>query len=87
MRRSGSALTGDGDVFVAAKVLAVLARLGNRAGDFVGVDAPIGGGLSEIPRLAIEPGCMGAAFVALGETLVETVAIGLVGDDKDAAVG
>src|SRR5215831_11209033 len=30
---------------------------------------------------------MGAAFLAAGETLVDPVAIGLVGDDEDAAVG
>ena len=30
---------------------------------------------------------MGAAFVALGEALVDAVAVGLVGDDEDAAVG
>ena len=30
---------------------------------------------------------MGAAFLAPGETLVDAVAIGLVGDDENAAVG
>ena len=30
---------------------------------------------------------MGAAFLALGEALVDAVAVGLVGDDEDAAVG
>src|SRR6476469_884350 len=49
LRRPGSALTGNRDVFVAANVLAVLARLGNRGGDFLRVDAPIRGGLGEIP--------------------------------------
>ena len=62
-------------------------RLGNRAGDFVGIDAPIGRGLGEIPRLAIGAGGMGAAFLAPGEALVDAVAVGLVGDDENAAVG
>ncbi len=30
---------------------------------------------------------MGAAFLALGEALVDAVAVGLVGDDENAAVG
>ena len=30
---------------------------------------------------------MGAAFVALGEALVDAIAVGLIGDDEDAAVG
>ena len=30
---------------------------------------------------------MGAAFLALGEALVDAVAVGLVGDDEDPAVG
>ena len=30
---------------------------------------------------------MRAAFVAPGEALVDAVAVGLVGDDEDAAVG
>lgn len=30
---------------------------------------------------------MGAAFIALGEALVDAVAVGLVGNDEDAAVG
>ena len=40
--RTASALAGDGDVFVAAGMVAVAADgLGNRAGDFIGIDAPI----------------------------------------------
>ena len=30
---------------------------------------------------------MGAAFFALGQALVDAVAIGLVGDDENAALG
>jgi hypothetical protein len=86
-RTPGSALAGNRDVFDASGTIAVLGRLGNRAGDFLRVDAPVGRGLGEIPRLAIESGCMGAAFVAPGETLVDTIAVRLVGNDKDAAVG
>jgi len=85
-RRNGSALAGDGDVFVAADVLAAIAGPRNDAGNFVGVDAPIGRGLGKIPRLAIEPGRMGAAFIAAGEALVDAVPVRLVGDDEHAAV-
>ncbi len=61
--------------------------LGNRPGDFIGIDAPVGRGLGEIPRLAIGPGGMRAAFLALGEALVDAIAVRLVGDDENAAVG
>ncbi len=61
--------------------------LGHRAGDFIGIDAPVGRGLGEIPRLAIGAGGMGAAFFAPGEALVDAVAVRLIGDDEDAAVG
>ena len=30
---------------------------------------------------------MGAAFVALGEALVDAIAVGLIGNNEDAAVG
>ncbi len=30
---------------------------------------------------------MGAAFLALGEALVDAIAVGLIGNDEDAAVG
>ena len=30
---------------------------------------------------------MGAAFVALGQALIDAVAVGLIGDDEDATVG
>ena len=30
---------------------------------------------------------MGAAFLALGQTLVDAVAVGMVGDDEDAGLG
>jgi hypothetical protein len=75
------------DVFVTTGMVAVLTCLGNRARDFIRVDAPVRQGLDEIARLAIGPGSMGAAFLALGQALVDAVAVRLVGDDEDAAVG
>ena len=80
-------MAGNGDIFVAAGMVAALARLGNRPGHFIGIDPPIGGGLGEIPRLAVGPGGLGAAFIAPGEALVDAVTVGLVGDDEYAAVG
>ncbi len=80
-------MTGNRDVFVAAAMAAMRAGLGNRAGDLVGVDAPIGRGLGEIPRLAIGLRGMGAAFFALGEALIDAVTVGLVFNDENAAVG
>ena len=59
----------------------------NRAGDFVGIDPAVGAGLGKIPRLAVGAGGVGAAFVAPGEAMVDAIAVGLVGDDEDAAVG
>ena len=86
-RRSPLPLAGNRDVFVAAGMAAVRGGLWNRAGDFVRVDPPIRCGLGEIARLAIEPGRMGAALVAVGEAFIDTIATGLVGDDEDPAVG
>ena len=83
-----SALAGDGDEFIAAGMMAIAGgRRRDRAGDFVRIDAAIGGGLGKIPGLAIGAGGMGAAFLASGEALVDPVAIRLVGDDEDTAVG
>jgi hypothetical protein len=83
-----SPLAGDGDVFVAARTRAAIARgFGNRPGYFVGIDPPIGRGLGKIPRLAIGPRGVRAAFLAPGEALVDAVAVALVGDDEYAAVG
>src|SRR5882757_841224 len=83
-----SALARDGDILAAAGTrTAIAAGFGNRARHFIGIDPPIGGGLDEIPRLTIGPRGMGAAFLAVGETLVDAIAVGLIGDDEDAAVG
>ena len=43
------ALAGDCDEFVAAAMGAMGAVFGHRTGDFVGVDATVGGGLRKIP--------------------------------------
>ena len=61
--------------------------LGNRPGDFVRVDTPIGRSLGEIARLTIGAGGMRTAFFALGQTLIDAVPIRLVGDDENAALG
>jgi hypothetical protein len=82
-----SALAGNSDVFAAARVAAILAGFRNRTGDFVGIDPAVRRGLREIPRLAIGLGGMGAALFAPGEALIDPVAVGLVGDDEDPAVG
>jgi len=76
-----------GDVFIATGMAAIFAGLGNRAGDFVGIDPPEGRGLGEIPRLAIGLGGMGATLLALGQALVDAVTVRLVGNDENAAVG
>jgi hypothetical protein len=86
-RQTSSALAGNGDVFPATGMVAALSRLGNRAGDFIRVDAPVGRGLGEIPRPAIGQRGMGAAFVAPGEALVDAVAVRLVGNNENTAVG
>src|SRR4051794_20739489 len=85
--RGALALAGNGDVFAATGMAAALVCLGNRPGYFIRVDTPVGGGLGEIPRLAIGAGGVGAASLAHGEALVDAIAIRLVGDDENAAVG
>jgi len=66
---------------------AVFADLRNRAGYFVGVNPPVGRGLGEIPRLAIGMGGMGTTFLAFGQALVDAIAVRLVGNNENAAVG
>ena len=79
-------LAGNGDVFAAAGMIAIRAgRLGNRSRYFVGIDAPIGRSLGEIPRFAVGQGGVGAAFLALGEALVDPIPIRLIFDDENAA--
>jgi hypothetical protein len=76
---AASALTGNGDVFVAAGVTAFSANCsGNRPRYFIRIDAPIGRGLGEIARLAIGPRGMCATFFAPRKTLIDPVAIVLV---------
>ena len=79
-------MTGNGDVFVATAMAAVAAGFGNRAGDFLRIDAPVGRRLGEVPRLAIRQGGVRATFLAPGEALIDPVAIGLVFNDENAAI-
>jgi len=66
---------------------AIFARLRNRAGDFVRIDPAVRRSLREIPRPTVGQGGMGAALLAFGQALVDPVAVGLVGDDENPAVG
>ena len=81
------ALTSDGDVFATAGTAAVFMILRHRACDFVRVNPAIGRSLREIPRPAIGLRGMGAAFFASGEALIDPIAVRLVGDDENPAVG
>jgi hypothetical protein len=84
---AASALAGDRNIFVAIIVVAAApGSLGNRPRYFVRIDAPIGGGLGKIARLAIGSGSMRTAFCALGEALVDAIAISLVLDNENPAV-
>ena len=88
LRQDASALAGNGDVLIATGMVAATAGdLGNRSGDFVRVDTPVGRGLGEIPRLTIGPGGMRAALFTLGQALVDAITVRLVGDDENAALG
>src|SRR5262249_18547867 len=82
-----SALAGDGDVFVAATVLAISRVFWNRSGDFVWVNAAVRGSESKITRLAIGTGSIGTAFLALGQALVDSITVGMVGDNEDLSFG
>jgi hypothetical protein len=82
-----SALAGDGDVFAAARAVAIFVFFRNRAGDFVRINPAVGRGLREIPRLTIGLGSMGTALLAFGKALVDPIAVRLVGDDENPAVG
>jgi hypothetical protein len=86
-RIAGLALARNGDVFIATGMAAALAGLGNRAGYFIRVDAPVGGSLGEIPRLAIGMGGMCATFLAPGKALVDAIVVRLVGNDENTTVG
>src|SRR6516164_489013 len=83
----GLTLAGNRDVLVAAGAATVFDRRGYRAGYLVGVKAPIGRGLGEIPRLAVGMGGVGAAFVASRQALVDAIAIvGRIGNDENVRV-
>ena len=81
------ALAGDRDKFVATPMDAIWTVFRHRSGDFIGVDPAVGRGLRKIPLLAIGACRGGAAAVALGEALVDPVAVGLVGDDENVGFG
>ena len=87
MLAGASTLAGNRDVLAAARMAAVFAGFRHGARDFVRIDPSIGRGLCEIPRLAIGQRGMGAALLALGEALVDAIAVGLVGNDENPAVG
>ena len=81
-------MAGDGNEFGAAGTPTVAAgRSRDGAGYFVRIDAAESGCLGEIPRLAKGPGGVRAAFLAVGEALIDAVAVGLIGDDEDPVVG
>ena len=88
-KRAGRRLTlaGNRDVLAAGRVAAVLAGFRDRPRDFVRIDPAVGSGLCEIPRLAIRLRGMSTARLAPGETLVDPVTVGRVGNDEDPAVG
>jgi hypothetical protein len=81
-----SALAGDGDVVATARSAAIF-TLGNRAGDFVRIDPAIGRGLRKISQLTVGLRGMSAALLALGKALIDPIAVRLVGDDENPAVG
>ena len=82
-----SALAGDRDILVAMAMGALCAGFGDGAGNFVGIDPAIGRGVGKVPGLAVGAGGMGPASVALGQALVDPIAVRLVGDDEDAGLG
>ncbi len=80
-------LAGNRDVLAAAGMGAAFpGRRRNRAGDLRRVDPMIRRGLCEIPRLAIGAGGVRATPVAVGQALIDAIAIRLVGDDERPAV-
>ena len=61
-------------------------RSGNRSRYFIRIDAPVRRSLGEIARFAIRQRGMRAAFLALGQALVNAISIRLVFDDENTAV-
>jgi len=82
------ALAGNGDVLCATKPGA-FARISfrNRAGDLIRVDPAELGCDRKVPLTAIGIGHRRAAAIALGQALIDAVAVRLIGDDEDAAIG
>ena len=77
-----SALTGNRDEFA----VGAAGRRRDSTRHFIRIDAAVTRGLREFAGLAIGPGGMGTALLALGEAFVDTIAIGLIGNDENAAV-
>ncbi len=65
---------------------AILSGFWHRAGDFVRIDATVGGGMSKIPLLAIGMSRVRATFFTVRKALVDPVTIGLVHNDENATV-
>jgi hypothetical protein len=81
-------LAGDCDVFATAAGAAISAvGFRNGAGDFIGVDPAVCGCLGELARLAIGPRCGRAALLAACEAFIDAVAIRLICNNEDAAIG
>ncbi len=82
-----SALAGNRDIFVATGALARSGGNRNRARYLIRIEPVIGAGLVKLMGLAIGPRGRGAAALTAGETLIDAIAVGLISDDKDLAVG
>ena len=74
----------DRDELVAAAAIAGFAVRRNRAGDLILADLPVGCGLGEFARLAVGGCDRRAALGAGGQTAVNAIAVGIVGDDEYA---
>ena len=83
-----SALAGDRDILHAAETRAFTAGcLWNRTRNLVRIDAPEGTGFGKIALFAIGAGHRSAALLAARQALVDAIAVRLVGDDENPAVG
>jgi len=87
LRLKTLALAGDGDIFGAAAETAAFAGFDHRSGHFIGLDPTERSSLGEVVRLAIGSRHRRPAAFALGEAQIDAVTVGLVGDNKDPAVG
>jgi len=65
---------------------AILTGFRHGAGNFIGIDPTVGGGLSEIALTTIGMSGVRTTFLAFRKALVDPVTIGLVQDDENATV-